>query len=433
MNKILIVLLLSFFSVFAKSKSTNGRLVDAIAAVVGDSVILKSDVNEFVEMKIQATGESADALIRNMLYDEALDEMIDGLVLLVHSENDTNITISKMEINDKVNQRIESILQQNHLTMDQLAQALKKEQNMTIDEFKAKLYTQIQNEYVKQKVMQFYLVGTDLSREEVKEFYNEYKDSLPKIGESVRLQKLLISLKSDSASLQNGYQKILDIRDQIVESGEDFSELAKKYSDGPNAKNGGDLGYISKGTLSIIPLEQAAFTLQPGEVSNPIRTKLGWHLIEVIDRETNKVHIKHILISVKPDEKEVKMIDSLFTSIQETKPDSAQFAEIVKEYSTLPMLKAYGGVLDWQRVSTLKPNIKSAFASISTVGSFSKPITIDNDKIIFRIDDYTKNRELNLTNDYTVISNYAKNQLMQKKLADLVKKWRNEVFIQKYK
>lgn len=414
------------------AKSQPGRLIDGIAAIVGDSIVLKSDVNEFVEMKIQASGKPADILIRKMLYDDALDALISGLVMIVHTAQDTNIVITSDMINEQVNRRIAMILNQNKLTEEQLSEVLQKEQNMSLDEFKAKIFSQTEQELVKQKVQQFYLAGAEMSREDVRTFFGEYKDSLPPAGESVKLQKLEVDVKADSVIRQEGYEKILTIRRRFIEGGEDFGELAKEYSNGPNAKFGGDLGFVSKGTLNLIALEQAIFTLQPGEISRPIETRLGWHLVTVVERKDGSVHVKHILINVSPSPSEMAEVESIIDSVRENSLDSASFASIIKKVSTDPISKAYGGVMDWNAVSELKPAVKKAFKGWEK-GGYSDKISEDNRRTVYRVLEYNKNRPLDLKNDWAKIEMFAKQQLTTKKMAQLVEQWRNEIYIQKYK
>jgi len=410
----------------------NLRELDGIAAVVGDSIILKSQVNEFVEMKIQATGGTADAMVRSMLYDESLDQMIDEKVLVVHAVNDTNLAIRSSDIDQQVNARIASIMQQNNISEEQLAQALMVEQQMTLQEFRARLSVQIEQDMVRQSVNQFYLAGAELSKEEVRQFFEGYRDSLPSVGESIRLQKLEIALKPDSTLRQNAYESVTNLHQQITERGEDFGELAKEYSSGPNASNGGNLGFISKGTFQLIRLEQEIFTLQPGEVSNPIETKLGFHLVKVVERRDSRVHALHILIPVSPSEERTLEVSTFCDSIKATSPSEEDFIAIIEEESTEPISRAYNGDTDWLLLESLDQATQNALGDF-TIGTYSDVVSADNTFYIYRIADYNQNRPLDIDSDWNMIEQFARQMLSEDRMEALVEQWRNEIFIQKYR
>jgi len=431
MNKKTILLLTSLLCPAVLFAAASPNLTEGVAAVVGDSVILASDVNEFVDMKLAASGGSADMLMRNMLYSEALEELIDGQVLLVKCAKDTNITVLPNEISEQVNSRISNIMRQNKITEEQLIQALAQEQGMSYSAFREKMTQQVEQELVRQKVQQFYLAGSELSRDAVRKFYNEFKDSLPAAGESVKLQKLEIALQPDSLIRQNSFTAITAIRQRAVENGEDFLGLAEKYTTDKLTATGGDLGFVSKGTLSLIRLEQLIFSLQPGEVSQPIETRLGFHLVKVLERRDNRVHALHILIPVKPSDAVVATKTALLDSIRNVTPDYESFGSIIAAQSTDAVSRAYKGELEWQTVTSLDKSIRSTFAEF-TEGAYSSVISQDNTLFLYRINTFDSNRQLDLENDWSQVEQFARQMVMQKRLSDLVKSWRKDVFIQKY-
>ncbi len=431
MNKVLKIAVCALIPLVVGARE-NIRELDGIAAVVGDSIILKSQVNEFVEMKIQATGGTSDEMMRSMLYDESLDQMINEKVLVVYAVNDTNLGIRSSDIDQQINAKVASIMQQNNINEEQLAQALMAEQQMTVQEFRARIGVQIEQDMVRQSVNQFYLSGAELSKDEVRQFFDGYKDSLPAVGESVRLQKLEIALRPDSTLRQNAFESITNLHQQISERGEDFEELAKEYSSGPNAENGGNLGFISKGTFQLIRLEQAIFTLQPGEVSQPIETKLGFHLVKVVERRDSRVHALHILIPVSPSEDRILEVASLCDSINENSPSEEEFIAIIEDESTEPISQAYGGDTDWLLVETLDQATKNALGEF-TIGSYSDVVSADNTYYIYRISDYNQNRTLNIDSDWTMIEQYARQILSKDRMDTLIEQWRNKLYVQKYR
>ena len=426
-NVIIWIVLLAI-TVFAEKKE-----LDGIAAVVGDSVILKSEVNAYVDMKIAATGGKSDALVRGMLYREALGELIDGKVLVVHAIKDTNIEYSESEVSTQVDKRIASIMEQNHLDEEMLEAALQKEQGMSIEDFRNQMMIQSRQELITQRVNQFYFGGRDLSHDEVQIFYDKYRDSLPPAGESIKLQKLEISLDADSTVRQNAYDTIVYIRDMITNGEATFPDLAKKFSKGPNAESGGDLGFVSKGTLTLIQLEERIFLLEPGEISDPIETELGFHLVKVLDRRENKVHALHIYIPVMPSEKAVVETKALVNSVYESNFSKDEFSKFIKNNSTDAVSKAYGGILDWQLVSSLSPLLKKNLLPPYEKGKYSKAFNSANNYYIYRVEDYDKSRKMSMEEDFDQIKRFAQQINSKDKLKELIKSWHKDTFIKVYK
>jgi peptidyl-prolyl cis-trans isomerase C len=122
-----------------------------------------------------------------------------------------------------------------------------------------------------------------VSNEEVKAYYDNHKDSFKK-PEQVKASHILIKAESQAdESRKTGARKKLEMIQGKLQKGEDFGTLAKEYSEGPSNVKGGDLGYFSRGQM-VKPFEDAAFALQPGEVSGIVETRFGYHLIKVTDK-----------------------------------------------------------------------------------------------------------------------------------------------------
>lgn len=167
-----------------------------------------------------------------------------------------------------------------------------------------------------------------------------------------------VSLNASPADTLKAYNKILDIRKKLL-SGAKFDEIARKYSEDESAKdrpgrepnstmkgNGGDLGYFS--TLNLFyEFENAAYNLKNGEISQPVRTPVGYHIIMVTDRRPalGKVQAAHILIKANPGKEDsVKTrIDEAYKRLQA----GEDFETLVKEYSDDKGTAAKGGVLPW--------------------------------------------------------------------------------------
>lgn len=165
---------------------------------------------------------------------------------------------------------------------------------------------------------------------------------------------------------------------QEIQNGGDINALALEYSEDPSAKvNKGDLGYFT--ALQMVqPFEDAAFNLQAGQVSDPVLTSFGYHIIRVQDRQPNpgQVQVSHILVRVdennpNSEDQARRKISDIYTEIQ--KPTTI-WEDIVKNYSEDPATSQKGGLLPWFSVGNMIPEFEMAAFSLTEIGEVSPPV-----------------------------------------------------------
>jgi len=214
----------------------------------------------------------------------------------------------------------------------------------------------------------------------------------------------------------------------MLDNGEDFTNVAKLHSEGPNAANGGDLGYIAKGTLNELTFEEKIFSLKPGETSEPFESRIGFHIVNILDRKDQQVHVQQLFVSITPPEKVIRKTIALFDSIQAHCTTKECFTKSVHTFSTDNASKARDGRMKWFTLAELNAQIKDAFDTL-TVGSVSSPVKTENSISLYRIDEISENRRLSLSEDWNEIAQIAQRIFTQKNLIDLVNKWQQETFI----
>jgi parvulin-like peptidyl-prolyl isomerase len=429
MKKISIaVLLLIAGSTVRASVPDSAQHLDGIAAVVSDSIILFSEVEAYAYLKGQQMRiQDPDPEQMERLRNEALEELIDGKVLLVQAERDTNITVSISEVQAGVENRIEMMLRQNRITQEQLEQVLREQQGISLTKFKSELRTQIRQELMKQKVQQLYASPSTITKKEIRDFYNEYKDSLPAAGESIRLSKITMRCDPSTQIRQKAYDRIKAIKGKL-DNGADFTETAKQFSEGPNAENGGDLGFISKGTLGLLEFEEKVFSMDVGQISEPFETRLGFHVVTVEEKKNGRSHVRQILVEVSPDEACYSKARTSLDSVKTSSTSQKEFAQAARSLSDDPVSRRLGGKMKWKTVATLSPSTAKAVTGLE-VGDISSIVQEGNALTIYRVDDKKESRPLTLEEDWNEIAQIAQRVLAQQKLRDLVKKWRQETFI----
>lgn len=230
-----------------------------------------------------------------------------------------------------------------------------------------------------------YLIKNSLEEGELRKAYS-------RMQEVIRASHILFEFppnasKDDSLIV---LRMALKVRDEI-NSGGDINELAVEYSDDPSAKvNKGDLGYFT--ALQMVqPFEDAAFSLQQGEVSDPVMTNFGYHIIKVFDKRPNpgQVRVSHILVRI--DENDTtsenlarRKIADIYTEIQK---ESTIWENIVKNYSEDPSSSQNGGLLPWFSVGSMIPEFEMAAFSLTEIGEVSPPVRTKYGYHILRLED----------------------------------------------
>ncbi|SNR33158.1 peptidylprolyl isomerase [Lutibacter flavus] len=210
-----------------------------------------------------------------------------------------------------------------------------------------------------------YLKDADVTKKLVEEAYQ-------RLQKEVNASHILINMKPDSSPKDtlNAYNKLLEARNLVLK-GEDFTEVAKKYSEDPSVEqNGGNLGFFT-GLQMVYPFENAAFTTTKNEVSMPFRTKFGFHILQVheIRKARGEVEVAHIMIK-KEDLKAEKKIDSVFNML---KVDNSNFSELAKNISDDRASAINGGKLKRFGYGEMIADFAKVAFEMKEVGEISNP------------------------------------------------------------
>jgi peptidyl-prolyl cis-trans isomerase SurA len=270
---------LALGALLALSGRADARLVEKVAAVVGDNIILASEVEEKAAPMLADTSRIGDPAKRSArataLRREVLDRLIDD-ELILQQATDLKLSVT----NEQVDQSIEEIKKQNSLDDDQLKEALRG-QGMSMAGYRADLKRQL----LRYRVLNI-AVGSrvSISDDEVKGYYERHMKDGGNV--QVRASHIFVAIPdgADAATVadkQAWAKKLLD----RAKGGEDFAKLAKQYSDDAATRgDGGDLGMFGKDMLPKA-IEEIVFGMQPGELAGPVRADRGFHVIKLISRK----------------------------------------------------------------------------------------------------------------------------------------------------
>jgi peptidyl-prolyl cis-trans isomerase SurA len=402
------------------------HLLDGVAAVVGDDIVLLSELEAYSLMRMNEMRIRPDSINAEKLRLEFLDEIIEGKVLLEYARKDSTIRVSPQEVEAALGEHIGRLMKANNLTQAELERELTA-QGMTMSRFKTQLRRSIQDQLLRRNVQQLYMADVRVTKHDVEEFYREYRDSLPTLGESWRLLRLVIKVPTPDSVRQTAYAKIKRIKTRL-DNGESFEEVAKLFSEDPSAQSGGDMGFISKGSLDELAFEEAAFALQPGQVSDLVQTRFGYHVIKAIARKDQRVHIKQIFVAVSPPADVEQAVSARLDSIRAACSSREDFERAVEAFSTDARTKARKGDAGWFASLQIPDAQKEAFETFA-LGAVSRPFREGDTYVLMYAAERVDDRPLSVDNDYDMLAEKARDVLSQKKLIELVERWRDKLYI----
>ncbi len=289
-------------------------LIDGIAAIVGNNIILISEVDQVAritasQMNINPVRDvdSYNSIKRNIL-----NSLIDENVILEQARIET-VEVKDRDVENALDQRIQALIEQAGSVEN--AEML---MGSSINKVKKDYRPIFKNQLIVEKMRSEKFNKVSISRPEVDNFYKIYKDSIPEIPPSLDFSSILFKVSSGEKE-DLAARQLIDSLLTLIKNGSDFAQLAKTYSDDvASATYGGDLGYIKRGAF-IKSFEEVAFSLKSGEVSDVVKTDFGYHIIQLIDRKGESINVRHILIKINLSDQNFtdryKFADSIRTKI----------------------------------------------------------------------------------------------------------------------
>jgi peptidyl-prolyl cis-trans isomerase SurA len=337
-------------------------MLDKIVAVVDKEIITDSDLQERITyIAIQNRLDAKSPALRK----QVLEGMIADKLVLAQAILDS-VNVTEEDVTRALDQQF-----QNFIRQAGSEQQLEKIYGKPVARMKREFRPEMRKQLLIQRIRQQRESNLAVARREVEEFYEAYKDSIPKVSEELELSHIFVVPKPDSALQEQARKKLNAIRDSVVAGG-DFAEFAKRYSQDPSAPSGGDLGWAKRGLVFVPEFEEAVFALKEKEISPVVKTEFGFHLIQLLERRGESVHARHILLRTErgpaSDSAAVKQLRSLRDSILAGK----SFAELARRYSEDDETKAEGGDLGRVAIDQLESDFASVVKDMKA-GEISQP------------------------------------------------------------
>ncbi len=398
---------------------------DKIIAVVGKSRIVLASDFEVEVARQKAENPAFNDSMRCLL----LQQMLLRKLLVEQAERDS-VIVSNEEIDANIENRM-----RHYIRAYGSKERLEEVAGKTVYQIKEDFRDAIGEQMVSDRMQSTLMNNVKITPAEVRNFYDRMpKDSLPFFPATVEMGQIVIDPPVSPELDAYARQKLEDIRKQIVDDGQSFETMAGLYSNDPSGRdNGGDLGTMRR-TDFVPEFSAAAFRLQNGEISPIVKTRFGYHIIQMVSRQGEQAHLRHILIRPERSSADFKAALSRLDSVRaQLISGTIKFSEAVAKYSTDDAAKMTGGMIidpvtgaSRLEVEHLEPALALMVDSL-TPGSFSQPQTFAKEtgetstRIVF-MRSRTEPHKANLVDDYARIQEVALEQKKQQEMEKWVER-----------
>jgi peptidyl-prolyl cis-trans isomerase SurA len=332
-------LLVSFNALTQTQQASKIRLkIDGVTSVVGDYVILDSDIDK-AYIDLQSQGVSTSDITRCSL----LGKLMEDKLYAHHAEQDS-IEVSNDDINDYVEQTIDYFVQQIG-SMDKVLEFYKKKDEQS---FRAELFEVNRIQQLSQRMQAKIVEDVEVTPDEVKAFFNSIpKEDLPIFGAELEIAQIVVEPKTSPEEEKRIIEQLETMRNDVLENGSSFASKAILYSQDPGSRSrGGRYTLDRKRPQMVKEFREQAYRLQEGEISQPFKTDFGWHIVTVDKIRGRQIDVRHVLLTPTVSNIALGEVQNKLKLIKKRIEDGElSFSAAAMEFSDDKITRANGGVL----------------------------------------------------------------------------------------
>ncbi len=401
--------------------------IDSIVAVVDDVPILESEIQAAMAAEMERLGiDPSDSATVAELRRFVLDDAITGKVLYKEALA-RGMAVDPDELETEVQRRIQEDVER--LGGEDLFMAELAREGLQRSEYEERLRERLKEKMLIERFIQAYgNFGTEITPEDVRAYYEEVREDLPQRQPAVHLEHIVIAARPDSNAYAARLQTVQDLARRIRSGEISFEEAARRFSDDASGREGGSLGRVTKGEIATQlgeQTEKAIFSLEPGQVSDPIQSPLGWHLftLDAKDEGGQWVEVRHILIAVPVMRADEARAEERAREVCRRIRAGERFGDLAREYSDDPEGAASGGDLGWLPMDALGEGpLRDAVEGLK-MGEVSDPIKVGSLYHIVKV----LGREAGREYTFDEVKDRLEAELRQKRWQEAFTSWVEEI------
>jgi len=406
--------------------SSSQEVLDRIVALVDDNIILSSELQQLayslaLQAKIDPLKETEKF---NKILETTMDEFIIQKVLLVQAKLDS-ITVDERQIDSVLEEQIQQMVQQvgsEKRLEEYFGSSLRQIRREFRDEVEERLLVQNLRDTKNREIK--------ISRREIERFYSTFEDSLPTLKQAVNLRHILVNIEPSDEAVSSARKKAEEVMVRL-QAGENFDGLAKQFSDDPgSASKGGNLGMVERGSF-VKEFEEAAFNLEKDEISEIVRSKFGFHIIQLLEKKGEKINTRHILLKIDSStDDELATKNRLVALKEKLAANDLTFEDAAKQYSKDVQTAKNGGSIGWFEIDQFQIEAFADAVKGLVAGELSEPVKTQFGYHLIKVEERREERKLNINNDWEQIEGWALDLKRKKEFEKYIVDIRKNVYIE---
>ncbi len=413
--------------------SSGAQKIDGVAAVVGEYVILDSDVDANI-LQLKAQGASLDGVTRCQLFGKLLEDK-----LYAHHAVQDSVVVSDAEIRSNVDYQLQQFLAQSGKTMEELLELYNHPNEKA---FRDEMYEINKSQKLASEMQKKILAEVEVTPEETRQFFNKIpKEERPTFGTELKVSQIVIEPKITEEENQRVINQLKQFKADVLENGANFRSKVVLYSDDKaSIPQGGMYTLNRKVPRMVKEFREVAFSLQEGEISDPVKTEYGYHIIFLEKIRGQEYDVRHILLIPKVSDAAVAEAREELMKIRQRIVDgNISFADAARESSDEKETRSEGGFLinpetqDYNfELTKIDPEVYGQIQDLDE-GEVSLVLTDQgrsgNMKFkVMMVSDRVEEHEADYARDYLKIKELALNE----KRIRAIDKWQNEKIMDTY-
>ena len=360
------------------SVEARSQLIDRIVAVVDQEVVLWSELNMRLQVFLQASGYTFTPPEQELdrLREQMLDDMIDEQVLILKAKRDS-LDIDHSRVEELLGQEVKKMKEASGDDYKGMLERI----GFTERQLKTHLRKTIRDQLLMDQMQQVIAARVNVTRRDVEAFRQVHTDTLPS---TFYVSLIFRKIKPDTSAVTQVLETVVAGEEKLG-AGADFAELARQYSEDPGSREEG--GYLDCfRTGDFVPeFERAAFALRPGEVSAPVRTEYGYHLILLHEKREDELCASHILVRTGTDDSDKEQVRAELEGLREQALAGEDFAELARQHSEDPSAEL-GGLWNIYDKNDIPPFLQPHLGPLE-LGGITQPFLLEDGGRLLKIND----------------------------------------------
>ncbi len=397
------------------------RVVDQITAVVGNNIILKSEIEDmFIQQQAQGITTEGDMKC------EILENFLIDKLLVAEALLDTDIVVT----DNQINQNLDATLQR-YISFLGSEKEVENHFKKPIPLLKADMQEAIKNQLLSRQMQDKIIKDVTVTPSEVRYYFRNLKEEeIPSIPVQYEYKQIMLIPEIDIEEENRVKAQLRDLKKRI-EEGSNFATMAVLYSEAPESRLGGEIGYLGRAQLDPA-YAAAAFNLKDDKISNVVKSDFGYHIIQLVDRKGEKINTRHILMRPKVSAEALEQASARLDSIADLiRKEKITFDNAAMMFSQDKNTRNNGGLMinpetlsSKFSVEELDPDISKIITAMN-INEISKPFqTVDENSRqtvfkIIKLINKSEGHRANLQNDYQQLAQLY----LEKKKQEVLEKW----------